>query len=106
MLLTMIDAGFGDHPIPADKFVVGNSGTGVAMIARPLKKLWKTEVFTYSQVSQAVDLLQICGLNQGRNEEMWATVYVRKKQIGFINMGPLLTQVGNTTRADGTSNEI
>lgn len=87
----IISAGQGDRSVPSlENVVLGNSGgSGVFMVARSLKRRFRTtEPFTFNQASQAVELLQICGLDRGRREEMWANVFVGKKQVGYIYMGP------------------
>ncbi|KAL8906509.1 MAG: hypothetical protein Q9207_001995 [Kuettlingeria erythrocarpa] len=102
----IIQAGYGDRPIPPADHNIGESGTGVAIVARPFKRLFKVEPFTYSEIAQAVHLLQNCGMDQGHYQEMYANVFLGKKQIGTIYIGPRTFREGNPSfGSSGTSSE-
>lgn len=65
----------------------GESLTSVK--ARRYKKrlaLW-AESFTLAQALEAVVLLEICGVDEGRRREMWAYVFKAGNQIGYITLG-------------------
>ncbi|KAI4205799.1 MAG: hypothetical protein LQ346_001378 [Caloplaca aetnensis] len=91
----IIQAGYGDRPIPLSDHIIGESGTGVSIVARPFKRLFKVEPFTYSDIARAVHLLQNCGMDQGHYQEMYANVLLGKKQIGTIYIGPRTFREGN-----------
>ncbi|KAI4089016.1 MAG: hypothetical protein LQ344_005677 [Seirophora lacunosa] len=97
-LSSILRAGKGDLPIPDRNVAVGKSGTGVFMVARPHKTLFKPQPFTYNQIARAVDLLQGCGLNKGHNIEMWAFVFVGGKHVGDIYTGPYFSSLRNPSQ--------
>ena len=97
-------SGRGELPIASsENFIIARSdGTGVFLVARAVRKLFRsTESFTFDQVAEAVRLLYMCGLEEGRFEEMWANVYDGRRQIGVIYIGhPISAMLGmpaNTT---------
>ena len=47
---------------------------------------FKFERFTTDQLRQALDLFELCGLQKGIYEEIWAYVFAGKKQIGYLIM--------------------
>lgn len=71
------------------------------MVARSIKRFFRAaETFTYQQVFEAVDLLQMCGLDRERYEEMWAVVSARGKRVGELYIGHLISRVGGNGTDD------
>ncbi|KAL8931036.1 MAG: hypothetical protein Q9208_000138 [Pyrenodesmia sp. 3 TL-2023] len=99
----IIKAGYGDRPLPPANHIIGESGTGLFIVVRPLKKLFKVEPFTYNEIARAVHLLQKCGMDQGHYQEMWANVVVGKRQIGTIYTGPRTFGKGSPASGDNST---
>ncbi|KAL8762779.1 MAG: hypothetical protein Q9184_001261 [Pyrenodesmia sp. 2 TL-2023] len=99
----IIQAGYGDRLISPANHMIGESGTGIFIVVRPLKKLFKVEPFTYNEIARAVHLLRTCGMDRGQYQEMYANVVVGKRQIGTIYSGPKTFKEGSPASEDGST---
>ncbi|KAL8646698.1 MAG: hypothetical protein Q9210_005986 [Variospora velana] len=55
---------------------------GLVLVARPYQEVR----FTYQQIYEAVDLLQLCGPDRGYRDEMWAYVLVEEAMVGYVSI--------------------
>ncbi|KAL8965634.1 MAG: hypothetical protein Q9197_006411 [Variospora fuerteventurae] len=55
---------------------------GLLLVARP----YQEKDFTYQQIYEAVDLLQLCGPDRGFRDEMWAYVFVEEARVGYVSI--------------------
>lgn len=99
MLLSILDVRFGGHSIPIKDFPRREQQDWCRYHIIPFKKALEHGKITCNQISQAVELLQICGLNWRYDRKMWTIFY----EAEFIHISPLLMKVGNSTRTDRTS---
>ncbi|KAL8990435.1 MAG: hypothetical protein Q9177_000903 [Variospora cf. flavescens] len=72
---------------------------GLLLVARP----YQEEDFTYQQIYEAVDLLQLCGPDRGFRDEMWAYVFVEEARVGYNHQ--LLTIEMNRGNPRGRAGE-
>lgn len=88
-----IEAGFTRLPVE-ECLLYSDENRALFMFAKQLKGR-----FTCSQVQQAIDLLEHCGIAQRHFEEMWAYVFAAKKQVGYIWMArnDLSSYLSNST---------